>query len=236
MNGHQDLLDTALIAAAILAFVGGLFLLLDFMQAKIARGAEPAHTPVTLENFEAYSAGAFPDKWRPAKSDGRKIYRIEAESGNRFLRARAEKQAIQIGLEHVFDPKQQQQLSWRWRAREFPAGADERLGDKHDTAAQVYVIFDNQILPRVIKYMWSGIVPAGSRFTHPLYDRARVVIMRHGTPDPNKWFEERVNFYEDYKKFFNAEPGKVQGIAVMSSSDSTKSVAGADYDDFVLLP
>ena len=120
------------------------------------------------------------------------------------------------------------------RAREFPTGADERIGDKHDTAAQVYVIFDNQILPRIIKYMWSGVVPAGARFRHPLYGRARVVIVRSGAPEPGKWFEERVNLYEDYKQFFKAEPGKVQGIALMSSSDSTNSVAGADYDDFVL--
>lgn len=47
--------------------------------------------------------------------------------------------------------------------------------------------------------------------------------------------EDKINLYEDYKQFFNAEPGKVQGIALMSSSDSTHSVAGADYDDFVLL-
>lgn len=236
MSDHPDALDTALIVTAILAFIGGFFLLVDHLPTRMAAGAETAPQPVTLENFETYSVGVFPDKWRMAKSDAQKIYKIDAENGNRFLRARSEKQAIQIGLERVFEPKQQQQLSWRWRAREFPVGADERLSDKHDTAAQVYVIFDNQILPRIIKYMWSGIVPAGSRFTHPLYSRARVVIMRHGTPDPSKWLEEKVNFYDDYKKFFNAEPGRVQGIAVMSSSDSTKSVSSADYDDFVLLP
>jgi Protein of unknown function (DUF3047) len=116
----------------------------------------------------------------------------------------------------------------------FESYSDERIGDKHDTAAQVYVIFDNQILPRIIKYMWSGAVPAGARFTHPLYGRARVVIVRSGAPEPGKWFDEKINLYEDYKQFFSAEPGKVQGIALMSSSDSTNSVAGADYDDFVL--
>src|SRR5215813_1983414 len=107
---------------------------------------------------------------------------------------------------------------------------------QHDTVAQVYVIFDNQILPRIIKYMWSGVVPEGSRFVHPLYSRARVVIVRTGMSDLNKWFEEKVNFYDDYKKFFDIEPGRVQGIALISSSDSTRSVAAADYDDFVLLP
>jgi homospermidine synthase len=35
---------------------------------------------------------------------------------------------------------------------------------------------------------------------------------------------------------FGEEPGKVQGIAILSSSDLTKSLAIADYDDFILLP
>lgn len=221
------------VAAAVL--IGGIFLFAANLPKATAIGNETAGQSLTLENFESYSAGAFPEKWRMAKSDARKIYKVETESGNRFLRARSEKQGIQIALEHVFEPRQQRHLSWRWRAREFPTGADERIGDKHDTAAQVYVIFDNPILPRIIKYMWSGVVPAGARFSHPLYSRARVVIVRSGAPEPGKWFEERVNLYEDYKQFFNAEPGKVQGIALMSSSDSTNSVAGADYDDFVLL-
>ena len=97
------------------------------------------------------------------------------------------------------------------------------------------MIFDNQILPRIIKYMWSSVVPAGARFTHPLYSRARVVIVRSGALEPGKWFEGKINLYEDYKQSFNAEPGKVQVIALMSSSDSTNSVAGVDYDDFVLF-
>jgi Protein of unknown function (DUF3047) len=53
-----------------------------------------------------------------------------------------------------------------------------------------------------------------------------LVIVRSGAPEPGKWFEEKINLYEDYKQFFNAEPGKVQGIALTSSSDSTNSVAG----------
>jgi len=35
---------------------------------------------------------------------------------------------------------------------------------------------------------------------------------------------------------FGEEPGKGQGIGILSSSDLTKSLAIADYDDFILLP
>lgn len=32
------------------------------------------------------------------------------------------------------------------------------------------------------------------------------------------------------------DPKKVQGIALLTTSNSTKSLAAADYDDFVLVP
>jgi len=44
------------------------------------------------------------------------------------------------------------------------------------------------------------------------------------------------NFYDDYTKFFAASPGKLQGIGILTSSAGTKSLAIADYDDFVLPP
>lgn len=198
--------------------------------------SSPAPGAVVLENFEGYENDSFPEKWRAMKKDARTIYRIEAENGNRFLRASADKKTIQIGLEYPFDPKQHTHLTWRWRAQEFPAGADERIADKCDAAAQVYVIFDSLFWPRFIKYIWSETLPVGARFTHPLYSRACVVVMESGADEKDRWFDEKINFYDDYKKFFGAEPGKVQGIAILSSSEVTKSLSVADYDDFVLLP
>jgi hypothetical protein len=195
-----------------------------------------AYAASVLENFEQYATGSLPSKWRGSNDNAKTIYRIESEKGNRFLRARADNQAVQFGLEHVFDPKNQPRLKWRWRVHQLPVGADERVSGKHDAAAQVYVIFDNQIRPRVVKYTWSTSLPVGTQFTSPLYSRNKGIVRRSGQPNGSGWYEEEVNFFEDFKKLFGAEPGKVQGIAILTSSDATKTVAAADYDDFVLLP
>jgi hypothetical protein len=198
--------------------------------------AEFARAATVLENFEQSGTNGFPSKWRGSNDDAKTIYRIESENGNRFLRARADNQAVQIGLEHIFDPKNQPRLKWRWRVHEIPKGADERVKGKHDSAAQVYVIFDNQTRPRVVKYTWSSSLPVGTQFTSPLYSRNKGIVRRSGQPDGRRWYEEEVNFLEDFKKLFGGEPGKVQGIAILTSSDATKTAAAADYDDFVLLP
>jgi Protein of unknown function (DUF3047) len=213
-----------------------LVLLLFLSGRALLWSTELAFAFAVLENFERYGDAVFPSRWKSRNDEAQKIYRIEAENSNRFLRAHAEKQAVQIGLDYVFNAQKLRRLSWRWRVHQLPAGADERSAEKHDAAAQVYVVFDNQYWPRVIKYIWSAALPAGSRFTNPLYSRGRVAVLRNGEPDKNKWYDEEVNFLDDYRKFFGAEPGQVQGIGILTSSDSTKSVAAADYDDFVLLP
>jgi DUF3047 family protein len=216
---------------ALLTFaVGACILTFVLFSAEFARAA------TLLENFEQSGTNGFPSKWRGSNDDAKNIYRIESENGNRFLRARADNQAVQIGLERIFDPKNQPRLKSRWRAHQLPKGADERVSGKHDAAAQVYVVFDNQTLPRVVKYTWSSSLPVGTQFTSPLYNRNKGIVRRSGQPDGRRWYEEEANFLEDFKKLFGAEPGKVQGIAILTSSDATKTVAAADYDDFVLLP
>jgi hypothetical protein len=191
---------------------------------------------LSVEDFEGYPVQSFPEKWRRRSEAARKIYRVESEDGNHFLHAHADKQAVQIGLEQLIDPAKFRRLRWRWRVHALPQGADERMAEKHDAAAQVYVVFDNQYLPRVIKYIWSAGLPAGTSFTNPLYGRGRVIVLRSGSAGKGEWHQETVDFYHDYKRLFGEEPGRVQGIGILSSSDSTGSVVSADYDDFVLLP
>jgi hypothetical protein len=118
----------------------------------------------------------------------------------------------------------------------LPVGGDERSKNTNDSAAGVYVVFDSKVVPRVIKYVWSSTLPAGTQITSPVYWRSRVEVLQSGPPNQaGEWREETVNIYEDYKKFFESEPGEVQGIAILTDSDVTQSVAEADYDDFTLF-
>ena len=97
-------------------------------------------------------------------------------------------------------------------------------------------MFDKQYWPRVIKYIWSASLPAGSCFTNPLYSRSRVATLRNGEPDKKQVVRWRGQLPCLLPAFFGAKPGQCQGIGILTSSDSTNSVAAPDYDDFVLLP
>ena len=190
-----------------------------------------------LETFDEYQPASFPGQWK-ARGDeaaARMVYQVAEEDGNHFLHARAEKQDSQIALSHVFQPQEFPLLRWRWRVEQLPSGGDERAAKTNDSAAAVYVIFDSRIVPRVIKYVWSTTLPVGTRLDSPMYWRAKVVVLQSGSSGLGEWRQETVNFYQDYKDLFGAEPGEVQGIAVLTDADATASVAEADYDDFALL-
>ncbi len=190
------------------------------------------------ETFQQYQAGVFPSGWkvRGSEATAQTVYRIAEEEGNRFLHAYANNQDVQIGREYICKPRDYPILRWRWRATQLPRGANERAKKTNDSAAAVYVIFDSNLVPRAIKYVWSSTLAVGTRFDSPVYWRAKVIVLQRGPAEPDEWRQESVNFYQDYKDLFGFEPGEVRGIAVLSDSDTMTSVSEAAYDDFMLLP
>jgi len=216
------------------------FLVLMLSVATVTQGSDQialTETIVALENFEQYPSQAFPSNWkvRGDEEDARLVYRVAEEDGNHFLHARAEKRGVQIGLTKTFPPKQFPVLQWRWRVKQLPSGANEKVLEANDSAAGVYVVFDSTLVPRAIKYVWSSSLPVGTRMDSPVYWRAKVVVLESGVSAVGEWRKETVNFYEDYKKLFGFEPGEVEGVALLTDSDATSTVAEADYDDFTLL-
>ena len=192
---------------------------------------------ISLANFDTDQPLAFPQNWKVRGNEevARIVYQVMEENGNHYLRAYADKQDVQIGISRSLQPKEFPTLQWRWRAKQFPTGANERAVKTNDSVAGVYVIFDSTLVPRAIKYVWSSSLPIGTRFTSPVYWRSRIVVLQSGPAQPNEWKLETVNFYHDYKALFGTEPGEVLGFAILTDSDVTKSIAEADYDDFAVL-
>ncbi len=188
---------------------------------------------VTVDTFSKGKVGEFPPDWKPRKDSGRDVYSIQEKDGLRFLHALAKGLGIQAARQHEWDPKAYPILAWSWRPVEFPAGSDERQSKTNDSAVSVYAVFPHSpVSVKSIKYIWSAVVPVGTRLTSS-GGLTQVLVIRSGTEKKGAWTEERVNVFENYKKFFDeAEPPKASGIAVLTDSDDTKSVAQGDYANF----
>jgi len=186
-------------------------------------------------NFNGEPVGSLPTGWESRGGPGQPTYQIKAESdGNRYLAAVSRGSDVQLGTEIKVRPEESPILGWRWRVTDLPKGADERIQKTLDSAASVYAVFGSRLFPRILKYVWSASVPAGSSFKHPASSRMAIIVVDSGPNSAGAWHEVKRNLVDDYKKAFGSEPASLIAIGVKTDSDSTRSSARADYDDIHL--
>ena len=200
-------------------------------------GASP--TPSTaqdncmvVDDFSKAAGGEFPDGWKVRKDDGKSVYKVAQDNGQKFLRADAKDIGIQAGKQFAWNLSEYPVLSWAWRAQEFPKGADEK-GGKNDSALAVYAVFPHTpVSVKSVKYIWSEKVPKGTHIPQSK-GSTQGIVLRSGGDVGGPWVEERVNVLEDYKRYFKSDDaGKPEGIAVLTDSDDTHSRARGDYARF----
>jgi len=210
--------------------VGTLVLSLATITASRPAMADPADC-ITIESFAGGTVGGFPDGWRVRKDSGKAVYKIFDEGAMRFLRASSEGLGIQAATQHEWDLDTYPILSWSWRPRVFPTGADEANG-KNDSALSVYLLVPYSRIrgPKAVKYVWSERVPVGTRLESN-FGLTQVKVLRTGANAA--WVEERVNARDDFRALFRTdETPTPAGIAVLTDADDTGSKAEGDYANF----
>ena len=195
-----------------------------------------------VENFENVAAGGFPKDWKAWRGDdayARKLYTVREEKGNRYLSAQDDRTSIIVRKEmNNWNPKEYPLLSWRWRARSLPVGADEREGPKNDSAAALYVVLDQNFfgVPKTLKYVWSTTVPIGTRHRREGVGRPTVIVLESGTAKQGQWVTETINVYDDFVAVFGKAPPKnAIGIGILTDNNATGSPSQGDYDDLMIL-
>jgi len=187
---------------------------------------------IVIENFAAGTIGQFPAEWKPRKDEGKEVYAVQEEGGQRFLRAVARGLGIQAARAYEWELSEYPVLAWSWRPRQFPEAADERTS-ANDSAAAVYLLVPHSRTrgPKAVKYVWSERVPVGERLSSN-GGLTQVRVLRSGA-NGGAWQEERVNVRDDYVQFFKAStPPRAAGIAVLTDADDTRSMASGDYANF----
>ncbi len=189
---------------------------------------------LVLEDLESYKKGETPEEgWKSRGGKPKEVYLVEKEGQNQFLRAKDQGQSVQYFRKKGWDISEQPLLTWRWRVHQFPAGSDERLREKNDSAAAVYVVFPRRFfVPESIKYVWSEKVPEGSIIRHSR--RFPTIVVRSGPKERGKWVMETRNVYQDYFKLFKRYPGDPVAIGFLTDANAVGGSAEADYDDLTV--
>jgi hypothetical protein len=204
----------------------------------LALSPEPAPERIVLEDFEGGPVDGLPPGWKARRygEAERPPYRIQEEDGNLFLRAEDRGENVMLYKEVRWNAREYPYLSFRWRVRAVPEGADERLEDKADSAAGLYLSYRRKlgVVPESVKFVWSGSLAAGSAFRRPGLGMPWTVVAGSGAPD-HAWRTYVFRTEDVYRKTFGKDPGdRPLGIGLLSDANSTGSLAAADYDDITV--
>jgi hypothetical protein len=188
---------------------------------------------IVIDDFTNAPAGQFPSEWKVRKDAGKTIYQVQEEGGRRYLQAAAKDQGIQAAKSQEWDLNRYPVLRWSWRPQEFPRGANEKDGE-NDSALAVYMAVPYSKIrgPKTVKYIWSEVVPVGTRLESN-GGLTQVKVLESGTAKRGQWLEAQANVRDDYLELFGEkEVPKPGGIAVLTDADDTDSSARGDYANF----
>lgn len=154
---------------------------------------------LVLDDYSAKDTDGFPTAWKAQRQEtqARKQYTVQSEKGMTFLAAKGADQRVYKRI--AWDPKAMPIVTWRWRVKKAPAGADP--------VAAVFVSLDTDLLviPVATKYVWSQTKEVGTMTEGGLFDASEIVL-QNGSRGFGEWVEQRVNAYEDFKRIHRHEP------------------------------
>jgi len=192
-------------SAALAALV---YVLLGSWAAPVSLAEQPG-TRLVLEDFTATGVDSFPKDWKAQRNEGRakETYAVKTENSSVYLSATKADQRVYKRI--AWDPKGLPIVTWRWRIRNAPAGAEP--------LAAVFVSLDTDLMfiPVSTKYTWSASKAKGTMIEGGLFGAAEIVV-RSGHQPIGEWIEERVNVYEDFKRIHKHEPAaQAWGISLL---------------------
>ena len=235
-----------------------LILLAPLLVAARATSEEIKTPAIIAGHFSAATIGAgLPEGWQPLtfkNIERHTSYRLVADDGTTVLQAVADASASGLVHRMRIDPKEHPFIEWRWKVNNVLLKGDVRRKDGDDYPARVYITFDydpaklgftdtmkykaikllhGEVPVRAITYIWESKAPEGTVVPNPYTNWVMMIVVESGKTRAGRWVKEKRNIYEDYKKAFGEEPGRITGVAVMTDTDNTGESAIAYYGDIL---
>ena len=78
--------------------------------------------------------------------------------------------------------------------------------------------------------------PVGTIIENPHTKRVQMVVAASGAANVGKWVVLKRNVYEDFKRAFGEEPGRLMEVGILTDTDNTGGSAEAWYGDIEFQP
>lgn len=222
-----------IIISSLLLLAGLIFIVLS------AVSGRTASSKLDVSGLDSARAGRFPSIWRTwpfQRNKATQVYSVQQDDDSKYIHAKDGKDlSVQILRNFHWDIKDYPYLTWKWRARQLPAGAQENNDDKNDSACGVYVTIGIGPSARAMKYVWSTKLPVGDVVTRR-DGKLKIKVADTGSANLNKWQSHTVNVPQDYRALFGEELKRnPSGIAILTDGNATHTPAACDYAQFTVL-
>ena len=196
-------------------------------------GTAAAEAHVVVEDWVKYAVGTkgVPADWeRQNWGSPRYDFVIETNDSHKALHMRSDNEGSTIArdIKGKVNLKETPLLEWSWKATVLPKGANSCRKATDDQAAQIFVVwprFPTPVRSRIIGYVWDTTAPAGTICKSEKTGTVTYVVVRSGTADLGKWFTERRNIAEDFRKIYGEEPENPEVLSVAIDSNDTNSTS-----------
>jgi Protein of unknown function (DUF3047) len=164
-------------------------------------------------------------------------YSLAKDNDRQVLVARSTKSASGRIYTLNQDPKDYQTLKWSWKIDHTLKKGDEKSRNGDDFAARLCVFFPKGFFSKTpaICYVWANKLPKGEHVVSPLASHIINVAADSGEELAGHWTFHQHNIYDDYRRFFGAEPPRIGAVALMTDTDNTGESAVGYYGDITLV-
>jgi hypothetical protein len=241
--------------------VGSLLILGAALLSSCAQ-APPAPSAAEVAPFSAARPGAaYPGGWHAlvfSKFRKETRYALVDDCGRTVVEAHANGSSSGL-IELVdIDPSKYPWITWRWKVLRLVPGADNTRRETEDAPARIDVSFDGDAkkltfgdrlwssqvkawtgmdLPyATLEYVWGDGAPRDTVIINTWTSRIRMILVESGSENVGRWVTEMRNVYEDYRRAFEEDPGRITTIGIITDTDATDQKIEAYYGDIAFLP
>jgi len=174
-----------------------------------------------------------PPEWK-GQQWGSPAYDITvAEDGGKkvlHLKSKNEGSTINREVKGKVNLKDTPVLEWSWKMVALPKGGNSCVKATDDQAGQVFVLwprFPEQVRSRIIGYVWDTTQPVGTTCKSEKTGMVTYIVVRSGTAEAGKWFTERRNVRDDFKRVYGEDADNPAVVSIAIDSNDTNSYAEA---------
>jgi hypothetical protein len=174
------------------------------------------------------------DGWENKSFQGETNYSIQNNEQTSYLEAVSKHSASALYKKIKVDINNTPYLNWSWRVDHALPQLNEKEKNGDDYAARIYVVFKTGFTPlsaKALNYIWSSNSITDTHWPNAFTEKAIMIPLRSKQDETGTWQTEKVNIKEDLMKYFGKIPQYIDGVALMTDTDNSKSNASASYGD-----